>query len=296
MNPPRPERPSLRVATLNCWISQSARAERVASAAASLQELGAEVVCLQEVAGPAGEFAAGLCDALGWTQCELHLPPPDERGRVVGNAVISCHALSDPSIVELPPPSERTAASPYPHLLACRMEHLGREWLVGSTHLSWGSNAEATRLAQVQVVDQWFQQQCTPDRYGRSELPGVLAGDMNALAGMLSMRWMRGHDVAGGRSTQWVDCWRDAQLRHPTGHDGATSGPHNPWAAEGAAEVGIAHPELLPRRRVDYIYVRGYAYGSTGSPLQAGVWGGGIPEGHRVVASDHAGVWADLLV
>jgi endonuclease/exonuclease/phosphatase family metal-dependent hydrolase len=158
---------------------------------------------------------------------------------------------------------------------------------VVSTHLAWGSLNEALRLEQTQWLTSYFD-----ETLGASEreAPAVLCGDMNAWPDSDSMRYLRGRSVFSP-ATLWTDAWE-----HPLDQNdnGATSTGENPYARYTALTMregrdAVLDTELLPDRRIDYIYSRGWRHGRMYSPTRTRVV-------REPLMSDHYAVVSDLII
>lgn len=166
----------------------------------------------------------------------------------------------------------------------------GNLLIVCSAHLAWGGAAESYRFTQARQIDAIIAQEF--ERYSEAgeNVVAVFGGDFNAVPESRTLRWLRGLDPGpDNHDTYWVDAWAKAGQ----GGEGFTSLPDNPHAHRTAIAVGISRPERNPRRRIDYILVRGWAHGRPGDPLRCGVFGDQPLTG--IFASDHLGVWADVV-
>jgi len=171
----------------------------------------------------------------------------------------------------------------------------GNDMYAVSTHLAWGPQNEYMRTRQLMTIENWAKQKA-----GDSALhvtpKVVLGGDLNAEPNNYSVRWFRGEEYCQEtkQSTRWTDCWVHAEMRDVSS-SGSTSSPKNKYAVETARVFAkIPYPQFLPERRIDYLFVRGYAFGSQGTPLKAELWGTEQNNDLGLI-SDHYGVWAKLL-
>lgn len=157
---------------------------------------------------------------------------------------------------------------------------------VFTTHSTWGFQNEGVRLKRAYHIDK------KAERFEKL-YPGsisVLAADMNSEPDSRSIRFLKGKDLAADNETSTL--WVDAHDMAGTKENWTTTGPENTLARETALKVGIALPEYLPNRRIDYIMVRGWRYGRTGTPVGFGR----VESPHGVELSDHYGIWADIAV
>lgn len=272
---------SIRMMTLNLWHNDVDVPARLAAAAAEVGARSPEVLCLQEVMFrlDGTDTASELAELTGLSVVAL-LPVYSfgGEGHRSGLAVLSkLPVISAP--ISLPLPGGDARDQGRAALVVFLSTPAGRPLVVATTHLAWGAVAEAARLRQVMALDAYFEEV-------EAHSPGavcVLAGDLNAAPHGDSLGFLKGLRVFGDRSTYWVDTWAVAG-----DGPGYTNGPENPYVATTAQGAGILDPSVLPNRRIDYVLVRGYAYGRPGHPIAARV-AFSFP-----AASDHWGVEVDL--
>lgn len=161
-----------------------------------------------------------------------------------------------------------------------------------NVHLAWG-NREAERLRQMETID------LISDNYDDMwvgddtvSVVHVLLGDCNALPDSRSIRFMKGLDVSsrGNSSTLWVDAWESSGSNPDTWV--TTDHANNEYGINSAHRNGILHAEFTPKRRVDYILVKGFAYGRIGSPILFDY----IHDNNGEALSDHNGIMCELLL
>lgn len=151
-----------------------------------------------------------------------------------------------------------------------------------SAHLPWGGRAENLRLEAAMTISEALDE--------RGGVAGcVLGGDFNALEESASIRYLTGVQPVGERTAQWTDSWRVAGVG--CGH---TSSPENPLATRVGMNHGFMEPYLLPDRRIDYVFVQGYANGGYLTPLEVKVVR--RARGAAFYPSDHWAVMAKLLI
>lgn len=149
--------------------------------------------------------------------------------------------------------------------------------IVISAHLAWGAEAGAERLAAVVRIESFAA--ALTERH-----PGALClfvGDFNETPGAAAIKYLLG-DSAAVPGVFWVDAW--SWLR--PGEIGHTQDPQTKYAAQTAATVGIADSSTLPKRRLDYVMIRGWAYAKLGPSPSIELWG----HGDHGYASDHHGL------
>lgn len=282
---------------------------RLGAAAAMLNAWAPDVVALQEVRFPAGggpSTARSLAHSLGLTVAIEQPFAQLANGDGTGNAVLTRLRTHETGSVRLPGEGGDSGCG----LVYSWLESLtGRPTLVVSTQLAWGMRSEATRCKQVNLLDSTVRQQVNEHQHGwampenRGEPICVAAGSFNASATHDSVRWMTGRAVVEGTSADWTDAW-EVPDAYPGAlgrghdavpmHDGATVVPENPWHAFGAHAAGHA-PFPVPRRRTDFVFIKGWARGVPGHPLRTLVLGadmGAPPSDHHAVLSD---LWSPAL-
>ncbi|MFM7087998.1 MAG: endonuclease/exonuclease/phosphatase family protein [Candidatus Paceibacterota bacterium] len=172
----------------------------------------------------------------------------------------------------------RSAGISYAHLSAsCH------DYLAVSAHFTWGGGRESLRVGNSLEVDSLFTKYF--EEYRGDNLIGILGGDLNAEPNADSVRFLRGECVISDRSTLYTDLWG-------VGRDGGyTSSKDNPYAYRTAVNVGLRPDTVLtlPDRRIDYLFVKGYAYCKAGAAISCELVGN-VGE----ISSDHYGVFAKL--
>jgi endonuclease/exonuclease/phosphatase family metal-dependent hydrolase len=274
---------TLRVATLNLWNYQTDRLERLEAAAAWIATEGIDVLCVQEIVEYDGATTSSLLASLSG----LALATPECGANGMSTTAVLCNPETAPAVagelIRIAPHGVEAA----PYMALAYIDTVAGVLPVGSVHLAWGSLHEATRLSQLQHIVAWFDE-C----YGASESehPAIVAGDFNARPDYDSVRYFRGQ-AATAPATLWTDAW---EHRDPTCVTEATSSPENPYAQQLALAYrpgrdGVLDATLLPERRIDYVFSRGWRHGRPFTPTNT-----------RIVTdplmSDHYPVVTDLLV
>jgi endonuclease/exonuclease/phosphatase family metal-dependent hydrolase len=254
----------------------SSRLSRLAGIAKILRDEAPDVVCLQEAWDGAAD---DLANTLGMRVAARAVVGPSESdgcpaSDVLENSVLSRWPVLDSFVADLP----HDEYGPRPAVAAVVSGPGQRPWTVLSVHLSWGAANEGLRLQQARAIEAiGAHAAIDPDAVV------VIGGDFNALPDSATLRYLHGLDPdADGGSTQWVDAW-DTAGDGP----GITSDPLNIHADATARNVGITRPDLLPARRIDFVLVRGYAYGRPGCPLEAHLVG---DDATASTPSDHYGI------
>ena len=272
----------LRVATLNLWNFDHQWRERLESTSEWITDACVDVLCIQEIVERDGRpTSALLCELSG-----MHLATPlGFNGVETTTAVL----VKDASLIrssELVPMTGHTAAHVAAFAAVCELETAAGVLPVASVHLAWGSLEEAARLKQLQHLAGWFD-----ERLGASEqeAPAIIAGDFNAWPDSESVRYIKGR-TAHFPATMWTDAWD-----HSTNErDGITSSGSNPYASHTAMTYrqgrdGNIADGLLPDRRIDYVFSRGWRHGRVFTPTNTHV----VME---PLMSDHYAVVTDLLL
>jgi endonuclease/exonuclease/phosphatase family metal-dependent hydrolase len=162
-----------------------------------------------------------------------------------------------------------------------------RQILLISCHLPWGALREHRRLEHLHQINNQVIQIMN---HLPSDSLAVIAGDFNTIPSGESLRYLRGEFGDFQNSTYWVDVW-DEERDGP----GFTFDPRiqNKNLIRTAKYSEVLRPELMPPRRLDYIFVRGWIYGKPGSPLRAKTIGNSV-DSRGLHASDHFGVEAEI--
>ena len=272
----------LRVGTLNLWGDPHDRLERLERAAWWMTAEELDVLAVQEIVPyEDGTTATLLCEMSGY-----HHGTPLEAadGQTSTCAVLTKSESTHGAVLALP---GRTWDGLEMFAAACHVTTAFGTLPVVSSHLAWGSLNEALRLEQAQWLTSYFD-----ETLGASEreAPAVLCGDMNAWPDSDSMRYLRGRSALSP-ATLWTDAWD-----HPLDQsdNGATSTGDNLYARYTALTMregrdAVLDAELLPDRRIDYIYSRGWRHGRMYSPTRTRVV-------REPLMSDHYAVVSDLII
>lgn len=128
-------------------------------------------------------------------------------------------------------------------------------------HMPWGAHRESERLKMAGELEKFSQL-----RENSVDL-SILAGDFNSDPDSRTIRFLRGKDMdLEGGSTFWVDCGEESRERSI---QWTSDHAVNPLGRRTAKNLGIELPELLKRRRIDYIFAKGWVYGRLGSPIKS---------------------------
>ncbi len=290
----------LRVVTLNLWGLSAPLDRRLALAIAQLQQLDADVICLQEVRplnGISGPTTADvLGDALGMhVEYRATMQWADRRfegGAAAGEEGLAILSGRQPA---------RVIFNPLPHarpqesrgLLSAAINVQDGPIWVHTTHLHYRLDDGLAREAQVVAVDQMIR------NCGRNNdsAPQILCGDFNATPDSDEIRFLRGlttlpHDVNGVR-THFQDAWLRLH-REPAHGDGPQQGIT--WSSDNEHTRSLRSLDI--DRRIDYVFVTSRKRDGRGSVLRCQVVmtereGEGAD---AICASDHYGVMADIQI
>ncbi|MET4144264.1 endonuclease/exonuclease/phosphatase family protein [Arthrobacter sp. UYCo732] len=251
----------LRVTTLNINHAPDEVERRTGLACDELGSLLPAVLCLQEV-----RFETdGGSVQLDTIAAETGLPVVSARaqhatrdGALSGNAILSYLPVLESGSIALATPEARVTRADYAVLQAAT----GQTLIVVSAHLAWGGDQEAARLTQMTSIDGRVRMLMA--RYKDQNPVAILAGDLNTAPGSDTNRYLNGHGAgSNGGYTFWTEAF--ATVGNP--EEAATVAAGNRWAQSTARGVGIEFPEMLPDRRIDYVWTYGWAYGKPGCPV-----------------------------
>lgn len=156
---------------------------------------------------------------------------------------------------------------------------------VFSAHFAWGPYAEYTRLIQADFIERTA---IRLEAQHKSSL-SILGGDLNAEPNSRTIRYLSGLDFGpdGRSSTRWTDAWEAAG--EPT-NEFTSQHSTNTFGRNTAFASNVLFPGMLPDRRIDYLFTRGWNYGKIGSPVTFGY----IAHPADVELSDHNGIYSEI--
>jgi endonuclease/exonuclease/phosphatase family metal-dependent hydrolase len=262
---------TVRVMTWNVWGRFGPWQQRQTGVVHTIRDAAADVVLLQEcwVDDTGVDQASLLGSELGLTSSVVG-GEPLYGSWGPANAVLSRWPIRDVQMHQLP----ALAPTDWGGLVQrAVIEGPRRPVLVFNVALDWPPYASSARqyalghLADTIAADPLF-----------AKAPLVVAGDFNAAPDSDEIRTLLGHRDTVRPGFVLFDAWD----RAPDRGAGATWSRSNPWAA----------PNLLPDRRIDYIFTGWPRRGGVGSAKAARL--GGITPHDGVLPSDHYAVIADL--
>lgn len=277
----------LRVTTLNLNHAPDEVQRRTGMVCDELGSLLPAVLCLQEVRFEPDGMSVQL-DTLaaetGMAVVTARAQHDRRDGGFSGNAILSVLPKIDAGSIAFGTPDCVMKSADYAVLQAPS----GQTLIIVSAHLAWGGNKEGTRLAQMTAIDARIR--ALMDRYKDRNPVAVLAGDLNTMPGSDTNRYLNG---LGKGSDDGYTFWTEAFAVVGNPDEADTVAADNHWAQATARIVGIQFPELLPDRRIDYVWTFDWAYGRPGCPVAmqrsfTDTTRYGFP------ASDHYGLTVDL--
>ncbi len=281
----------IKIQTLNLWHHEAEYQLRLKTVARRLQVEQPDIICLQEVIfWPDGSNTAEFLATESGMTLVSAMPESNNSnptGTTPGNAILSTLPMSEHGHSSLIPNLDRDTDSNA--VWFWTLTPNGNPLLVITTHLSWGVFNEYQRLQEAIDINA-LAKDLTKD------IPDalvVLAGTMNTTPESDTVRFLTGLMALEGADNFWIDCWAETEDGL-----GETQTPRNVWMRVMAAEAKTQDTTRLPKRRIDYIFVRDWVYGQTGSPISTKIaFAEPLGTGSHPDApvSDHYGVETILL-
>lgn len=276
----------LSVVTLNALNNKFMLEERIERIAYELLDLHADVVMLQEIFFEEDGSSPSLqtiCDITGLNVVAVNpVPIPNRAGFLFGTAILSHYDVIE-SGVALKPDNDKPNDTCYSIVEA----NNSRPIIIFSTHGTWGGTYENFREQQAYNVNLHAEELLT--KYQDRNPIALWAGDFNAVSESSTVRYITGLGSVNNSGTFWVDAW-DYSGDKTEGYTSRTDLLHS---INTANKVGITRPELIPHRRIDYLFVHGWAYGRPGCPLSTKLVMNSIDDAGYTV-SDHLGIHSVL--
>lgn len=298
---------TLRIAQLNILNHANGETARYELLQKHLKRIQPDIITLQEVGNP--EKLASYLHEAGYP----HVAFTNKRAHhndAVG--IASRHPFTRTQPIQYWRIQEDL---PDGMLAEIHTEELGHLW-VYSGHFAWNMKNEHVRQAQAKEVARLARELATPNSDYDGDTIFLVGADLNAsetsdtyryLTGQTSLNYKESRlspssNVLLGldrltitpESTFFVDAYEMADSK--TGW--ATTGSHrNDWVQKTAERHGIRWPELMPARRIDYIFSYEWVYGKRGCPLNYGRFG--ELDANKDVfldLSDHYGIYTDILI
>ena len=258
----------MRVLTWNLWWRFGPWEERAPAIAATLREVDADIIALQEVWDDGtNNFAAQLADELGYNY--VYAPGAKPNGIYMGNAILSRWPIANHEVAAL---FDQKNAEEHRVVIRAVIDGPRGSFPVFSTHLNW--QQQHSHIRQKQVVDlARFIDQTRPWKY-----PPILCGDFNADPHSEEIRMLLGQTTCPVDNLVFHDAWA---FIHPE-KTGFTWDNANPYVAQ----------SYEPDRRIDYIFTGWPRARGAGHVVDCQIVGDGPVNG--VWPSDHHALVAEL--
>jgi endonuclease/exonuclease/phosphatase family metal-dependent hydrolase len=261
-----------RVATWNLWWHFGPDPQaRMRGIGETLQDLDADVVCLQEVYSDhdGADDGGHLGTLLGHHVVRTGPEPGEEQS--LGNALLSRWPIISRGEQPLP---DATGRAGHRRALWAVLDAPFGPLPVISTHLAHRFDESRVRQQQVRaLVSLASDLRSDPSRTP----PVLLCGDLNAVPDSDELRLLTGRSQTPVEGLVFNDCW--PQVRDDPGHTWVRRNPH-------------LADSVWPERRLDYVLVSWPRPAPLGNPARAFVVGDGPVSG--LWPSDHLGVAVDL--
>lgn len=259
---------TVKILTWNLWWRFGPWEARIPAIIATLKQIDADIICLQEVWDDgARNFAAELAAELGFNHA--YAPGAKPNNVVMGNAILSRWPISQQDITALFEPKGEEESRV---VLFTEIDGPRGKIPVFTTHLHWQFHHSHIRQQQVVDLTQFI------DSKRPWKFPPVLCGDFNADPQAEEIRMLTGQTTCPTKNLVFHDAWGFA---HP--HDsGFTWDNKNPYVAL----------DFEQDRRIDYVFAGFPRARGAGHVVACDVVGIAPKEG--VQPSDHYGVLAML--
>lgn len=258
----------LRVLSWNLWWQFGPWKSRAPAIAATLSEIDADIIALQEVWDDGTDnFAALLAADLGYHY--VYAPGARPNGIHLGNAILSRWPITKSAIKAL---YGQKGAEELRVALYGNVDGPRGAIPVLCTHLNYMQHH--SHIRQKQVADlAGFINQTRPWKF-----PPVLCGDFNAEPGSDEIRMLTGQTSVPAENLVFHDAWA---FLHPH-QSGFTWDNRNPYVA----------PDLGPDRRIDYVFTGWPALRGAGHIVDCRIVGNQPVDG--IWPSDHYALLAEL--
>lgn len=283
---------SVRIASMNILNNEDKFVEyRFPELIKELIRIDADVLLLQEVLlGQRARLTQALSE-LGYS-CSYfadYITDKKHPERQAGNAIFSRiegTTFSQLAFEEIPNANFNVLNS----VIASFTVH-GVEFHASSNHLCWGGGNERYRLSQTKQLTK----HAAKIKAKNPAAVIVLGGDFNTQDDSDSIRYLKGVAASEEDDFKGRDIWIDAWDTMGSESNYVTSKGSDYWGSMTAKNVGIRIPELLPARRIDYLFSFGWVYGRNGCPVSFGRFADS-GAGDATEISDHYGIYADYLI
>lgn len=266
----------VRVAACNAWVDEHRREQRFEDLAEIFENLQIDAVCIQEVPNEASAEHLGRLTGGTGLQVVAHVV-----GSVGGTAILLRGSGTEEAPILTTGIGAKGEAYSRAHAVV-RWATQGYTVRSCSVHQPWGGLLEPMRLLSAVTIEEEFAKREPCDL-------AYIAGDFNTQQGSESIRYLTGLAPYAGKVAQWTDAWA-----YSGDGEGCTSSPENPYAILVGEQNSHGDPRMLPERRIDYIFTRGYTHGRAGTALRSFVHRDGV--GGDTYPSDHWLLVADLYL
>lgn len=238
-----------------------------------------DVLLLQEITPGEKEYIRNLAKDAGFE--ESYISPSivirQDQQAPSSTGIFSRYPLLHPNEMNL------TALAGATKGAYATVEFNGNHIFVLSVHLLRGAENGHIRLKQARLIEE------IAAKLSNDSGHAIVGGTFNDIPDGDSVRYMKGRKTSKDmKSTFWVDATEGTKLE-----DTPTTRYHSMLGVEAAKKSGVRFPELLPERKIDYLFTRGWVYGNVGMSMDPQRFGvSQTKEG--LTASDHFGVLADF--
>lgn len=272
---------TLKVATLNLHSSSTLYVERVTAAIIEAHVNNIDVVMVQEVHETQQELLRQAFARAGYSHAFISEPVSARNNPNNGSstAIFSrqeIHTARELNLTNLP--GAQKAAVSVLHVN-------GYEVHIISAHLAWGAENGHLRLRQAMLIADYARRV----KLNNPDALLVAGGTFNDTPDSDSVRYLEGKKSSDdSASTFWLDVTQDSEFENSP-----TTRYDTDLGKETAIKTGILKPEMLPARKVDYLFTHGWVYGKAGMPLRTILFGvETTPNGEPI--SDHYGVATEI--
>lgn len=287
-----PAKDQVRISTLNALNNPERLDERIEFLSEEINVLNPDILCLQEVIFDDVDGSSASLDTIAdKTNLKVSnslLQTTSRKGVHSGIAILSSMETVKTGTFHLY--NNDLGVTNKNAMYSIFMHPNGSAIIAITAHLHWGGDQEYGRLIQLSAINRKAKELFEDYKHLNPII--VLGGDFNAVPTGDAIRFMTGKGVGiANDGAYWIDAW---ELLGNADNE-YTSLPLDYWNQKTALANGIVIPELLPKRRIDYLLSFGWTYGSHGSPLTfAHCFGNPSPAGLPI--SDHIGLTADYWV
>jgi len=220
----------LRMVTWNLWWQFGPWQSRAPAILATLKQLDADIITLQEVwADNSENFARQLARDLGYHH--VYAPGARPNGVHMGNAILSRWPISHHEVIKL---FDKPAEPELRVAIGAQIDGPRGKIPVFCTHLNWQLHDSETRQKQVAELAEFV------NRSRPWKFPPVIGGDFNADPVSDEIRMMTGKTNSPVQNLAFYDAWAFSECSG-SGHTWHNSNPF-------AASINESN------RRIDYIF------------------------------------------